>query len=225
MDVVGAAQFRNKVVISSSSLLSSLTYKDNPYAVIKNQYGLVVGQLLSDGMNIAMSSNLFGKRNIDDNFIGLENNFAEARITPSENDHRRQASEVNNFTLCIDGRVDIKNSDNDFPILDFATTYDFKNWIPLRANISFDGSRYCASITTNSTLIFPISLTKDWETRSSIFTNKNIRNAMYFLSAAMMALFVGCLVVIILQFIEKQSLNLTKITLICLLCKKNFLFF
>ena len=44
---------------------------------------------------------------------------------------KKRKSEENFFTLCISIQPTIKNSSKDFPILDFATTNDFVNFVPL----------------------------------------------------------------------------------------------
>eukprot|EP01091_Cochliopodium_minus_P012846 TRINITY_DN399_c0_g1_i1.p1 TRINITY_DN399_c0_g1~~TRINITY_DN399_c0_g1_i1.p1 ORF type:complete len:1671 (-),score=375.50 TRINITY_DN399_c0_g1_i1:706-5673(-) len=213
VNAVGAAQFKTQEVISSSSLLNSLTYKDNPYAIVKNKFGIVVGQLLSDGIDLGLTQDIFSTSNFNSN--KRMQAFRDQRIRRVA----RRAGEANNFTLCIDSRSDITNSAGDFPILDFATTTDNQNWYPLLLqNVTYDGSKYCGSITTNATTVFPISLAKDWSTRSSIFsTNRAIQRLMYFLSGAMFVLFLGCIAAIIYQFAKKPSFNISKISLIFLL--------
>jgi hypothetical protein len=54
----------------------------------------------------------------------------------------KRASEVNNVTICIRQRSEITNSQSDFPLFDFATTYDYKNWYPLRIAVTLNDSRY-----------------------------------------------------------------------------------
>eukprot|EP01091_Cochliopodium_minus_P010843 TRINITY_DN2969_c0_g2_i2.p1 TRINITY_DN2969_c0_g2~~TRINITY_DN2969_c0_g2_i2.p1 ORF type:complete len:1647 (-),score=329.46 TRINITY_DN2969_c0_g2_i2:19-4959(-) len=197
---IGASQFKSdQKVISSSALLSSLTKKDNPYAIITNRFGFVVGQLLSDGVSITVK-------------LALSNT--------TNNSTQLRATEVNNFTICLDARSDIQNSASDFPLIDFATaSNDYKTFSPMNlTGITFNGKQYCGSIVTSTSKVFPVSLTRDWATRNSIFAGKEaIRNAIYFLSAAMFVLFVFCLIAIIIHFIETRlDFSLTK-TCLCLL--------
>jgi hypothetical protein len=83
--------------------------------------GFVVGQLLSDGVSIKISK-------------------ASQNTSTTAN---KRNTEANNVTICILGRSDIQNSASDFPLFDFATTYDYKNWFPLRiTGVTFSENKY-----------------------------------------------------------------------------------
>eukprot|EP01091_Cochliopodium_minus_P010841 TRINITY_DN2969_c0_g1_i1.p1 TRINITY_DN2969_c0_g1~~TRINITY_DN2969_c0_g1_i1.p1 ORF type:complete len:1632 (-),score=307.08 TRINITY_DN2969_c0_g1_i1:69-4694(-) len=197
LGTVSAAQFKSdQKVISSSALLSSLTNKNNPYAIILNTHGFVVGQLLSDGIRLNVS-----------------------KASTNTNTTSTRATETNNFTLCLDYRSDISNSASDFPLLNFASTTDYKTFQPMNlTGVTFNGKQYCGNVSTTNSIIFPVSLARDWSTRNSIFAGKEkIRNAIYFLSAVMFTLFLCCLVAIIIHFMETRTeFSLTK-TCLCLL--------
>ena len=134
---IGAAEQKNEEIVSSSSLLSGLTFKNNPYAIVKNQFGFVVGQLLSDGVKIEISQTQF--------FSSRQKIFPRKQNTVNSN----------NFTICIDARNDITNFDKDFPILDFAETEDLEKWFPLKlTNITKRDSKYCKKKNFFFNLIF-----------------------------------------------------------------------
>ena len=207
--LVGASQFVSRTLVSSSGLLTSLTGTNNPYAVVKNSYGFVVGQLLSDGLILNMTEASF----VNSSIVNLTSGGL-LNVT-----RKRYSVEVNNYTICIDMRTDIGYDPTTYPLLDFVSTNDYVTWNPLCLNVTKSGNSYCASIETKSQVVFagqiqfffslsplisfPIivfslvlflkiaALVSDWRSRDSIFDgNLAIMNALYFLSAAMFLLFV-----------------------------------
>lgn len=95
----------------------------------------------------------------------------------------RKIGNTTYFTLCVDKRSDIANSQKDFPVLDFAISNDLKSWVPIETNITFDGKKYCGIVPVTSMTIFPVSLSRDWKTRNSIFANnKGKQKFIFFIS-------------------------------------------
>eukprot|EP01091_Cochliopodium_minus_P015779 TRINITY_DN5706_c0_g1_i1.p1 TRINITY_DN5706_c0_g1~~TRINITY_DN5706_c0_g1_i1.p1 ORF type:complete len:1580 (-),score=362.71 TRINITY_DN5706_c0_g1_i1:69-4550(-) len=190
-----ASNYRSAEVLSSSGLLSALTYKNNRYAIVTNSFKFTVGQLLSDG-------------------IGM--NVTKSSFVSSVQTRALSSQTTENFTLCIDKRKDIQVYSGDFPVLDFAVTTDFKNWRPLRTNVTLVNGQYCGVVPTDTSNVFPVALTRDWDTRNSLFANNRaVQNVLYFLTAAMFLLFILSTTFTVLHFIEsKLAFTLPKIILV-----------
>eukprot|EP01091_Cochliopodium_minus_P009654 TRINITY_DN2419_c0_g1_i5.p1 TRINITY_DN2419_c0_g1~~TRINITY_DN2419_c0_g1_i5.p1 ORF type:complete len:695 (+),score=110.25 TRINITY_DN2419_c0_g1_i5:1878-3962(+) len=190
IDLYGASQFQVKQIIGTSGLLSTLLNNNNPYAIVKNKYGIVVGQLLTDGLGLGISSSIF---TVSPNYTLNSNNTVK---------------------VCIDARNDI-NQDRNFVILDFAVTSDFVKFTPSESVITYDGTSYCGYVYVTDGIVFPIALFKDWQVRDSIFYgNRGVQHVMYFLSAFMFAIFLVSLGFVIYNVWEtKLKIRITKICL------------
>eukprot|EP01091_Cochliopodium_minus_P008704 TRINITY_DN2013_c0_g4_i3.p1 TRINITY_DN2013_c0_g4~~TRINITY_DN2013_c0_g4_i3.p1 ORF type:complete len:1507 (-),score=272.92 TRINITY_DN2013_c0_g4_i3:302-4822(-) len=198
LNSTGVTQFRNSDVVGSSALLGSLSHRDIPYAIVKNQKGFIVGQVLSDGLSM---------------------NFQQSSLVQfSKRDISTRSIEINNFTLCIDSRTDIHNDNKLFPLIDFASTKDFNTYEPLRLNITFENGAYCASLSTNTITVVVVSLKRNWETIDSIFDgNEAVRIVLFVMSGIMFVMFVGCVGALLYQFFHSKTFSIPKVALVFIL--------
>lgn len=180
LQVVPVAQFQlNRTVVASDPFLQLLLSSGNSYAVVRNSFGNYVGQLVTDGvlLNVSLIE-----------FAGSKNKTT-ARI---------EASAGTPVALCVRPR-NLVVSRVEFPLLDFAVSTDFVNFVPLRVTSYIVDGRYCATVNASG-YYFPIALRSNWEAEQSpFFGNEDLEIYLWILMGLYWAVFALAVSAVIVQ--------------------------
>jgi hypothetical protein len=201
LDLVPIAQFQlNQAVIASDPFLQLLSSSGNPYAVVRNSFGNYVGQLVTDGAFVNISTVDFSADNRGGGFGRMDE---AAAVGPAP------------MVLCIRPR-DVVVSRDEFPLLDFAVSTDLEEFVPMQlASFLVDG-RYCA-VLNQSGFYFPIALRSNWMEQQSPFVgNESLQIYLFVLDGLYWCVFLFAVVAIIIQFVMAgKELGMQKV--LCIL--------
>ncbi|KYQ91786.1 putative transmembrane protein [Tieghemostelium lacteum] len=175
-----ASQFFRENILSTDVLSNSIN-DYSPSDVVVNEDRVIVGQLIGDGIEVIMTYN------------------TSAQVSPFTQDL------TNPMELCIEPRSDISPH---FPVMDFATSTDGSNWVPMEANIVVRNGKFCANITRANTF-FPIFRIEDWEAARNqpIFTK--VQFAFIYLIAVLFTLAIIFSLLSLWNQIRKTGFHLT----------------
>ena len=132
--------------------------------MIKNGYGIRVGQLVGDGVEIVMQPIEGGTPTFpdDEESYAINNNLINynKRILEIQN-----ASAGVEIKVCIKTRSDIPVSYADFPHFGWASTLDYQEFLAFPdLNVTIEEGYYCTNI-SSSIRLFPVALSDGWLTK------------------------------------------------------------